>query len=349
MVADKLISIIIPIYNCEQYLEECLESVANQTYRNIEIILINDGSVDSSKSICRSFCERDERVVYIEQENKGVSAARNAGMKVARGEYLMFVDADDIISQQICQGACNEILGFDILFFDIVPFKTKSEIPDMSLVIEKAKSINLCSKGQPEWIKNALNEHQTIGGYRLNLSPACGTLYRKGFIVEHNLEFCLGIPFGEDMLFNLKVYASNPKACYLPVPAYFYRYNQKSAVHRYTPDYDRWNQSLYLELETFLMANRVLEKTYQELKFQKMNGLIISLSRDIFHPNNPKEESRKRRDFLELIDRYQHQLSERRNAIKMSAKNEIILWLARHRQYTLLKLAYMFKGWMSKR
>ena len=91
----KLISVIIPVYNVEPYLPKCLESVCNQTYDNLEIILIDDGSTDNSGQICDMWAERDSRIVVIHKENGGVSAARNDGLKRAKGELIGFVDSDD--------------------------------------------------------------------------------------------------------------------------------------------------------------------------------------------------------------------------------------------------------------
>ena len=93
--SHDLISIIIPVYNVEHYLAECLDSVLAQTYKNLEIILVDDGSIDGSGQICDNYAGKDSRIKVIHQTNAGVSAARNKGLKVAKGEYIGFVDADD--------------------------------------------------------------------------------------------------------------------------------------------------------------------------------------------------------------------------------------------------------------
>lgn len=97
------ISIIVPLYNVEEYLEECLESIRNQTYTDIEVILVNDGSTDGSKQICERFCQIDSRFRLINQENQGQSVARNRGFKESIGQYIMFVDSDDVINTNVLE------------------------------------------------------------------------------------------------------------------------------------------------------------------------------------------------------------------------------------------------------
>ena len=98
-----MISVIVPVYNVEEYLEECLESIQHQTYTDIEIILVNDGSTDGSRDICERFCQKDSRFKLINQENQGLSAARNRGVKESIGEYIMFVDSDDVINKNVLE------------------------------------------------------------------------------------------------------------------------------------------------------------------------------------------------------------------------------------------------------
>lgn len=100
---ENLISVVIPIYNMELYLKECIESVLNQTYTNLEILLIDDGSTDSSLEICKKYAALDRRIVVIHQENKGLSGARNTGIKKAHGKYLAFVDSDDYINKMMIE------------------------------------------------------------------------------------------------------------------------------------------------------------------------------------------------------------------------------------------------------
>ena len=94
-----LISLVVPVYNCEKYVGECIESILSQDYSNIELILVNDGSKDNSKNVIEDYSKKDKRIKIINQENSGVSSARNNGMKISKGKYIGFIDADDYVEK----------------------------------------------------------------------------------------------------------------------------------------------------------------------------------------------------------------------------------------------------------
>ena len=116
------ISIIIPIYNVEDYLVECLESIINQTYKNLEIICVNDGSTDKSLMVIKEYEKKDKRIKVISHSNKGVSAPKNAGMKIATGDYITFVDPDDLIDLNVYEKCIESIIKYnkpDIVVYQI--------------------------------------------------------------------------------------------------------------------------------------------------------------------------------------------------------------------------------------
>lgn len=125
------VSVIIPIYNVEKYLSECLDSVVNQTYKNLEIILINDGSKDGSANICKEYAEKDSRIIFVDQENMGVSKTRNKGIDIATGKYVLFIDSDDYCEANMVETAVKNydngkmfVWGYTEVYKDkIVPIK----------------------------------------------------------------------------------------------------------------------------------------------------------------------------------------------------------------------------------
>lgn len=218
-----LISIIIPIYNCEEYLEQCLESIANQTYSNIEIILIDDGSTDHSNAICKDFISRDERFFLIEQSNGGVSAARNEGLRIAKGDFIGFVDGDDYIHPDMYQrllDACREfdveIACCDIFYFPEIDWNRNKKNKQTTIVMNKDEAVQMSFGGKQfeGFIVNKLYKKECLRGSGNN-----------------KIEFCTDIAITEDRLFFFQALANLKKVVYIPIPLYFYRRNLKSATN----------------------------------------------------------------------------------------------------------------------
>ena len=138
---DKIISIIVPVYNVEEYLNECLDSIKRQTYKNIEVILVNDGSTDGSKEICERYCKNDSRFKLINQENQGLSETRNVGVRASIGEYIFFVDSDDVVKVDILE----ILLSFMAEDVDIVGCSYSHQKEDLQL----QKTLMLCFKVIP--------------------------------------------------------------------------------------------------------------------------------------------------------------------------------------------------------
>jgi len=185
---DKKVSIIIPIYNTEKYLEECLESVINQTYQNLEIILINDGSKDNSLKICKEFQKKDNRIILIDKENSGVSNTRNVGIYASTGDYITFVDSDDIVEKDAIETMVWYITNYNT---DVV--RTNFALNDFIGQIPK----KLIGKTEKENMNNVLY-------YFLNAQiPAfmCLFLIKKEVILDNNLQLNEELVMMEDTLF----------------------------------------------------------------------------------------------------------------------------------------------------
>lgn len=195
----NLISVIVPIYNVEIYLDRCIESIVNQTYKNLEIILVNDGSTDNSLTICQKWAKKDNRIKVIDKENGGLSSARNAGLDIANGEYVSFVDSDDYIDKNI----------YDEMIKNIII--TKSDIISCSIqeIQNNGNKINTLNKkdtilNSEECIKDLLFNHKRITPY------AWDKLYKKDIIGSsrfiEKLKFGEDAPFAYDLLKKIKKY-----------------------------------------------------------------------------------------------------------------------------------------------
>ena len=118
-----MLSFVVPVYNVEQYLEECLNSICRQTYTDIEIICVDDGSIDYSLNILQKYAELDSRIIVLKQCNQGAASARNNGLQVAKGEYVLFVDSDDVVEEDLAEKVFNKALAYDA---DIVIYNADS-------------------------------------------------------------------------------------------------------------------------------------------------------------------------------------------------------------------------------
>ena len=214
MLQDVCISVIIPVYNVEQYLSKCLDSVVNQTYKNIEIICVNDGSTDNCSAILDEYKNRDERIKIINQENGGLAAARNTGLQNASGEFIYFLDSDDWISPDLLESALVAIqnANADVAMFDVYNVYGENSYVPVNRVSKFVKAHNT----------NVLR-YKEDANIRDLQCMVWSKLYRRSYLVEHNLQFIERMRFGEDVPFWFALLYSNPKIVFIGKPLYFYR------------------------------------------------------------------------------------------------------------------------------
>ena len=222
---DKVISIIVPVYNVEEYLDECLDSIKNQTYGNIEVILVNDGSTDGSKEICERYCEKDIRFKLINQENQGQSTARNYGIKTCKGEYVWCVDADDkLISEQLPKiiDALDEYENLDILAVQL------------QNVTEEGKYLDIeCSQPMLEHNKVLSGVEAVLSGY--NPSSICALITKKQLFIDNNIFFVKGITH-QDVELTYRLMPCATKVVFSDITPYLYIYHPNSTSKSMVPE-----------------------------------------------------------------------------------------------------------------
>ncbi len=220
------ISVIIPFYNSEKYIKICIESIINQSLKDIEIICINDGSTDNSLEIIEQLSLTDSRIKIYSQENKGVSAARNLGLSLSKGKYIYFIDSDDYIKQDTLEKSYNlaEETNSDIIIFDVnnVYGETIISTNRVHDFVKKNKKQLIEFSSMPEIVYQ-------------NCYTVC-KLYNKDFIYKNKLEFPVGIVNSEDTIFWFLSLFCNPKISLLDESLYFYRkhennFNSSDSAH----------------------------------------------------------------------------------------------------------------------
>ncbi|WP_051285430.1 glycosyltransferase family 2 protein [Aequorivita capsosiphonis] len=198
------ISVLIPCYNAEKYLSKAIESVLGQTYDDFELLVLIDGSSDNSKKIAEDFAKNDKRIKIFEKPNSGVSDTRNYGLKKAKGEFVYFMDSDDWIEPQLLEENLKilDSENLDLIVFGYIQ-DDENTIGDLIASKEVAPRLTQLSKGD---LKNRLDPyHIGLLGYVWN------KIYRKEFLLDNNINFPVGISWGEDFLFNAPVFMSSNK------------------------------------------------------------------------------------------------------------------------------------------
>lgn len=258
---SDLVSIIVPIYNVEDYLHDCVDSILSQSHKNIEVILVNDGSNDKSAYIIDSYKEKDDRVIAVHKENGGSSSARNAGLDIAKGQWISFIDSDDWIDKNMINelvGACksNETkiaaCGFTRHLPDGNSFEQILDIGEK--VIPNKEALELVLKGSDNAFRRS----------------ACNKLYSNLFLKDFRFD-----PNGleEDTLFSIIVINScDTGVSYVPKPFYHNRYREGSKTRSY--NYDRYVGAMKMWDNASNYLNNVSERS----KRTAFQGRVVSAS-----------------------------------------------------------------------
>lgn len=271
MEKQPLISIIIPVYNVEQYLDECMDSVLNQTYTNLDIVLVDDGSKDSSPTMCDDYAAKDARVQVIHKKNGGPMSACIAGVESAKGEYLAFMDSDDWIDLTMMEELVKETTG------------NKKEMICSNYIIEKTnQSIKVKQSMKPgvydrKAIEEGLfpcllgNEERRIHGSR------CMKLISRD-LIDENLKFAeLNVSMGEDLYLIFLAVLDAMRIVVVENGYYYhYRFVESSLVHKYKPHMHEEVGRLYDNLQR-VIENKVIHEKQKKLFLQELKREYIFL------------------------------------------------------------------------
>ncbi|WP_366161292.1 glycosyltransferase [Bacillus infantis] len=255
------ISIIIPIYNVEKYINKCIDSIINQSYTNLEIILVNDGSPDRSPQICEEYAKKDKRIKVIHKENGGLSDARNAGLLIATGDYIIFIDSDDYVEFDMVERAVNIAVKQEV---DAVIWGYYADYLDRNDVI--TKTVTRIPVSGIFDRNNKENIHVSIEQIGL-LGYAWNKMYKLDFIRMNNYKFTKGLSLVEDIVFNSPVLANTNKIAFIDAP--FNHYIQRDRDTLGNKFYDN-----YFELKKqALIAIKNLLTTWN-IENRKINSLL---------------------------------------------------------------------------
>lgn len=263
----EYISVIVPIYNSSQVLHRCIDSLYNQSYKNIEIILVNDGSTDSSGKTCDSYAQMDSRIRVIHQPKRGVSSARNIGLKEVSGDYILFVDSDDWIDIDTIEKCLEEFKKNSLI--DCVLFSYTKEYKENSY-IKHTFDANLFFKTKQEFNSQVyrklfgLTNEELSHPERLEYMTTCwGKMYKRTVIDKSRFIDIEKIGSCEDGLFNMDALVNCNCAVYLDKPFYHYRYTKDSLTSKYRPNLPKQWENLFSEMQKKVLTYH-LSKDFQE-------------------------------------------------------------------------------------
>lgn len=329
------LSVIIPVYNVENYLMQCVDSVLQQTYTNLEVILVNDGSTDGSASICNALAETDHRIVVIHQDNAGVSAARNAGIRKATGDYLTFVDSDDWIEREMYKTMLETAQAHgnpDVVMCDFMNVLGKEKLKigsHLQAGIYQKKEII-------KEIYPTLLVTEDFG--RIPIVSACTCMFRTELFNKYLLFFDEELRYSEDYLFMAAVMI-NAESYYYLKDFYFYNYRQieESRSKKYQPTW--WENLLNLNRKLkSLLSNNKEYNFERQVKLQLIHSVLLVSGSILAHIDISKKEK------IEL-----HQKLLNNASVKKAFENiqfdqqqkatQLILFLVKH-QFVRMYLAF---------
>lgn len=310
---NSKISIIVPVYNVEKYLNKCLDSLVNQTYKNIEIICVNDGSTDNSLDILNEYANKDERVIVVNKKNGGISDARNVGIVKVTGEYMMFVDSDDWIDLEICEKSLDVMIKYSV---DVVMCSYIREYAGKSL--PKIIFNEDCYFNENETRYQLYRRLFGLYGEQLRqpenadaIVTAWGKLYKSKLIIDNNIKFVDTKKIGtcEDALFNIEVFQYVKNSYFLNKCFYHYRKDNLSFTSCYRESLNiQWN-NLYILMQNQIKENN-LDATFNEALSNRIALNMIGLglntvysTKNFFGRYNELKKIVKSTKILEAIDK----------------------------------------------
>lgn len=270
---SKLVSIIVPIYNSELFIDKCVQSIINQSYKNIEIILINDGSTDTSKEMCDNYASIDNRIKVIHKTNGGLVSSRKTGLNLSTGEYILYVDGDDWIEEDLIKHYIEQAIKFDA---DVV---ISSHMENLEGRIEILKNTfppgfydkkKLISTIYPKMLYNGKFSQFGIFSY------SWGKLYRRELLIKNQLVVTEGITIGEDALCFYPTLLDAETLVILEQPYYHYRQRADSLIKTLKAIEISKIETIYTSLKKSFIDKGVLDIMLPQLQYYILSLLTVS-------------------------------------------------------------------------
>lgn len=289
-----MVSVIVPIYNVEKYLRQCLDSLIKQSYADLQIILVNDGSPDLCREICEEYCKKDKRFELVNKENAGLGFARNTGLDYVKGDYVVFVDSDDYFDERLIQALVDEREKYNADTCIGCYLKVSDEGVMVKTYNQKEafyEEEDVLNKLLPSMIASSPK-----GGDAIPVS-SCNLMYSVKIIKENNLKFCSEREYtSEDLFFNLEYFRYAKRVKLISEPLYFYRTNFTSLSYRYRADRFEMKKKIYIEACKRLKRMGI----YDNSKLRLMKYYFLGLKMCV-RQETPQMSGKSKKQCLERI------------------------------------------------
>lgn len=339
-----LVTVVVPVYNVEKYLNRCVDSIVNQTYKNLEIILVDDASPDNCPQMCDSWAAKDNRIKVIHKCNQGRGYARNSGIDSATGEYICFVDSDDFIESVTIEDCCllakkqnADVVSFGYRQISADGIRRRERIPDTDKYLYEGREIT------EEYLPDAIGRNPATGRrHHISLS-ACFSLFSLKLLKENNLCFVSEREvISEDSFFMLKLLGKAKRLAVIDKVFYNYCYNEKSLTRIYRADRCEKISQFYfdcIKLCSNLGYSEIVTERLWELYFGNLMGHLKQLVA------SDQKPSYKRDEFKRIIedDTLQKIFSDI-NYSKTEPSVRIIIFLMKHRLTALAWIMFEIRN-----
>lgn len=336
------ISFIVPVFNSATTLDRCLKSIIEQTEKNIEIILINDGSTDNSPTICQEYAKKDSRIIYRSLPHQGVCVARNTGIEIASGEYLTFVDSDDWVDKNICEFFLNRTQKYNYdLFIFSASYERDQKTAKCFLFKENVDTLDDTQKKEALCkvmsLRNPWYSYKTETPF---MGSVWGNFYRTQIIHDNSCLFSKQAGFSEDILFIVSHFEKFKRIGFTKDIFYHYIFNKNSAQNRYRPHSADYFEFVMNEINTLLSASQKDADYTNSSNVLAIHYLFGIIKEDCFHKNNAKTFYEKKNVFEEALGRdcFKKAL-QNYNPQYFSIPERALVFLIRHRFIRVISIA----------
>lgn len=283
-----LVSVVVPVYNAARTLEKCVDSLTSQTFDDVEILLINNGSTDNSLDVCKEIAGKDSRIKVIDISEKGVSAARNRGIELAAGEFVTFVDADDWVDSNVCEAFAllNAKYNYDLFCYSAQYHNRKKTTVSYLF----SEDVELFAQEQKDELQiKVLAPQAPFFSYKMNTrfaGSACGKFYKREILLKNNLRFATETIISEDVLFNTLALDYFYRIGYTKDCFYHYEQREGSAQNRYRPNSDKYFMFVIERIQNWLQNTRKDQRFFEAANCLFVHYIFGALKEDVFHKDN---------------------------------------------------------------